>query len=71
MIHEMIWLRIRQEINGSCGNRYQASKEEYDAVGHWTLDSRTQGHSWQPTILRDAESMQNVMQDHENLHLAE
>ena len=26
-------------------------------------------HSWQPTILQDAELMQNVMQ--ENLHLAE
>ena len=28
-------------------------------------------HSWKPTILQDAELMQNVMQDHKNLHLAE
>ena len=25
-------------------------------------------HSWQPTILQDAESMQNVTQDHKILH---
>ena len=28
-------------------------------------------HSWKPSILQDAESVQNVMQDHKNLHLAE
>jgi hypothetical protein len=28
-------------------------------------------HSWKPPILQDAELMQNVMQDHKNLHLAE
>ena len=38
---------------------------------HSVLVTQASGHSWQPTILRDAESMQNVMQDHENLHLAE
>ena len=27
-------------------------------------------HSWKPPILQDAESTQNVMQDHKNLHLA-
>ena len=28
-------------------------------------------YSWKPTILQGAESMQNVMQDHKILHLAE
>ena len=27
-------------------------------------------HSWKPPILQDAELLQNVMQDHKNLHLA-
>ena len=32
---------------------------------------RTHVHSWNWTILRSAELMQNVLQDHKNLHVAE
>ena len=41
--YETLWLRIRSMA--VCDNRYQALNEEYDAVGHWTLDSGTQGRT--------------------------
>ena len=34
-------------------------------------ENRNTNHFWWPTILQGAELMQNVMQDHKNLHLAE
>ena len=44
---------------------------DHDLTVSSTLVAVFTTHSWQPTILQDAELMQNVMQDHKNLHLAE
>ena len=57
----------------------------YTAQGSWLRESEVYkmdrhgpgdgalgfgSHSWKPPILQDAELLQNVMQDHKNLHLA-
>ena len=56
------------------GRIYIAGDEKLDDVEITIASSRSvelPSHPWKPSILQDAELMQNVMQDHKNLHLAE
>jgi hypothetical protein len=51
-------------LNGPLANICQVTSVE-------SITTIVPGHSWKPPILQNAELMQNVMQDHKNLHLAE